>query len=146
MGLEKIKIIDLEKIVHLFNYPQEDVQAKVLLNILNENWRKIAGELYENHAEPVKVMGSTIFINVSHPAYKMEISFIKDRLISEANKAIGRPLFNQIAVNIGKVRHQKVQKKDKTGNLHGKDELVELIQKEEDEETRRKLLKLIEKF
>ena len=146
MGLEKIKIIDLEKIVHLFSYPQEDVHSKVLLNILNENWKKIAGEIYENHTEPVKIIGSTIFINVSHPAYKMEISFIKDRLISEANKAIGKPLFREIAVNVGKVRHQKIQKKDKTGNLEGKDELVQLIQKEEDEETRKKLLKLIGMF
>jgi hypothetical protein len=116
------------------------------LNQVTQNWKEIIGPVYVNQAQPFRVDRDILFLRVSHSAYKMEIGFIKDSILKSANKIFQRPLLKKIEIQIGNLQYKPISRDVQTETLEGKSELVEAIQKEEDEFIRNKLLNFVKKL
>lgn len=145
--IQKIHLADFEPILKQFGYSKETILDSIILNQIKDRWEDIIGTVYVNQAQPFKVSGDTLFIRVSHSAYKMEISFMKSSMLKTINKLYPRPIISKIEIVIGNLQYT-VSKKTKVENdtLEGKSELVDAIQKEEDEFIRDKLLNFIKKL
>lgn len=144
--IHKINITDLDSLIHQIGYDKESLLNTVILNQVIQNWKEIIGPVYMNQAQPVRVDRDILFIRVSHSAYKMEIGFIKDSILKSANKIFQRPLLKKIEIQIGNLQFKPLPREVVTETLEGKSELVEVIQKEEDEFIRNKLLNFVKKL
>jgi hypothetical protein len=141
--INKVNLTDLESVIHQMNYDKESLLNTVILNQVKQNWKEIIGPVYLNQAQPIKVNRETLYLRVSHSAYKMEISFIKESILRTANKLFQKPLLRKIEIQIGNLQYKLVNPESQPETLEGKSELVEVIQKEEDEFIRNKLLKFV---
>lgn len=144
--IHKVNLTDLESLVHQIGYDKESLLNSVILNQVKENWKDIIGPVYVNQAQPVKVEREILYIRVSHSAYKMEISFIKEPILKAANKIFQKQLLKKIEIQIGNLQYKPITNRKETETLEGKSELVETIQKEEDEFIRNKLLNFVKKL
>lgn len=144
--MNKINLTDLESIIHQMNYNKESLLNTVILNQVKQNWKDIIGPLYFNQAQPIRIESETLFLRVSHSAYKMEIGFIKESILKEVNKIFQKQLLKKIEIQIGNLQYKPVLKEKQIETLEGKSELVEAIQIEEDEFIRNKLLNFIKKM
>jgi len=144
--IHKINITDLDSLIHQIGYDKESLLNTVILNQVTQNWKEIIGPVYVNQAQPIRVDRDILFLRVSHSAYKMEIGFIKDSILRSANKIFQRPLLKKIEIQIGNLQYKPVQREVVNETLEGKSELVEAIQKEEDEFIRNKLLNFVKKL
>lgn len=144
--IHKINITDLDSLIHQIGYDKESLLNTVILNQVIQNWKEIIGPVYVNQAQPIRVDRDILFIRVSHSAYKMEIGFIKDSILKSANKIFQRSLLKKIEIQIGNLQYKPTQREVLNETLEGKSELVEVIQKEEDEFIRNKLLNFVKKL
>ena len=76
----------------------------------------------------------------------MEIGFIKDSILRSANKIFQRPLLKKIEIQVGNLQYKPAPREVLNETLEGKSELVDVIQKEEDEFIRNKLLNFVKKL
>lgn len=144
--IHKINITDLDSLIHQIGYDKESLLNTVILNQVIQNWKEIIGPVYVNQAQPIRVDRDILFIRVSHSAYKMEIGFIKDSILKSANKIFQRPLLKKIEIQVGNLQYKPALREVLNETLEGKSELVEVIQKEEDEFIRNKLLNFVKKL
>ncbi len=144
--IHKINITDLDSLIHQIGYDKEALLNTTILNQVTQNWKEIIGPVYVNQAQAFRVDRETLFIRVSHSAYKMEINFIKDSILKSANKIFQRPLLKKIEIQIGNLQYKPASREVINESLEGKSELVEVIQKEEDEFIRNKLLNFVKKL
>ena len=125
---------------------KESLMHTVILNQVVQNWKEIIGPVYVNQAQPIRVDREILFLRVSHSAYKMEIGFIKDSILRSANKIFQRPLLKKIEIQVGNLQYKPSPREVLNETLEGKSELVEVIQREEDEFIRNKLLNFVKKL
>ncbi len=144
--IHKINITDLDSLIHQIGYDKESLLNTVILNQVVQNWKEIIGPVYVNQAQPIRVDREILFLRVSHSAYKMEIGFIKDSILRSANKIFQRPLLKKIEIQVGNLQYKPTPREVLNETLEGKSELVEVIQKEEDEFIRNKLLNFVKKL
>lgn len=144
--IHKINISDLDTLIHQIGYDKESLLNTVILNQVIQNWKEIIGPVYVNQAQPFKVDRDVLLVRVSHSAYKMEIGFIKESILKAANKIFQKPLLKKIEIQVGSLQYRPIARDIQTETLEGKSELVEAIQKEEDEFIRNKLLNFIKKL
>ena len=144
--IHKINITDLDSLIHQIGYDKESLLNTVILNQVVQNWKEIIGPVYVNQAQPIRVDREILFLRVSHSAYKMEIGFIKDSILRSANKIFQRPLLKKIKVQVGNLQYKPSPREVLNETLEGKSELVEVIQREEDEFIRNKLLNFVKKL
>lgn len=144
--IHKINIIDLDSLIHQIGYDKESLLNTVILNQVVQNWKEIIGPVYVNQAQPIRVDREILFLRVSHSAYKMEIGFIKDSILRSANKIFQRPLLKKIEIQVGNLQYKPSPREVLNETLEGKSELVEVIQREEDEFIRNKLLNFVKKL
>ena len=76
----------------------------------------------------------------------MEIGFIKEPILKAANKIFQKQLLKKIEIQIGNLQYKPTANIKETETLDGKSELIEVIQKEEDEFIRNKLLNFVKKL
>ncbi|MBP9887823.1 MAG: DUF721 domain-containing protein [Leptospiraceae bacterium] len=144
--IHKINITDLDSLIHQIGYDKESLLNTVILNQVVQNWKEIIGPVYVNQAQPIRVDREILFLRVSHSAYKMEIGFIKDSILRSANKIFQRPLLKKIEIQVGNLQYKPSPREVLNETLEGKSELVEVIQREEDEFIRNKLLNFVKKL
>ena len=144
--IHKINITDLDSLIHQIGYDKESLLNTVILNQVVQNWKEIIGPVYVNQAQPIRVDREILFLRVSHSAYKMEIGFIKDSILRSANKIFQRPLLKKIEIQVGNLQYKPSPREVLNETLEGKSELVDVIQKEEDEFIRNKLLNFVKKL
>ncbi|MBP7280936.1 MAG: DUF721 domain-containing protein [Leptospiraceae bacterium] len=144
--IHKINLTDLDSLIHQIGYDKESLLNTVILNQVVQNWKEIIGPVYENQAQPIRVDREILFLRVSHSAYKMEIGFIKDSILRSANKIFQRPLLKKIEIQVGNLQYKPAPREVLNETLEGKSELVDVIQKEEDEFIRNKLLNFVKKL
>lgn len=144
--IHKINIIDLDSLIQQIGYDKESLLNTVILNQVVQNWKEIIGPVYVNQAQPIRVDREILFLRVSHSAYKMEIGFIKDSILRSANKIFQRPLLKKIEIQVGNLQYKPSPREVLNETLEGKSELVEVIQREEDEFIRNKLLNFVKKL
>lgn len=144
--IHKINLTDFDSLIHQIGYDKETLLNTVILNQVIQNWKEIIGPVFVNQAQPIRVDRDILFIRVSHSAYKMEIGFIKESILKSANKIFQRPLLKKIEIQIGNLQYKPAPPEVINETLEGKSELVEVIQKEEDEFIRNKLLNFVKKL
>ena len=144
--IHKVNLTDLESLVHQIGYDKESLLNTVILNQVTQNWKEIIGPVYVNQAQPFKVDRDVLFVRVAHSAYKMEIGFIKESILRTANKMFQQPLLKRIEVQVGNLQYKPASRETSIDTLEGKSELVETIEKEEDEFIRNKLLNFVKKL
>ncbi len=144
--IHKVNLTDLESLVHQIGYDKESLLNTVILNQVTQNWKEIIGPVYVNQAQPFKVDRDVLFVRVAHSAYKMEIGFIKESILRTANKLFQQPLLKKIEVQVGNLQYKPASRETSIDTLEGKSELVETIEKEEDEFIRNKLLNFVKKL
>lgn len=144
--IHKVNLTDLESLVHQIGYDKESLLNSVIFNQVIQNWKEIIGPVYLNQAQPIRVDRDILFLRVSHSAYKMEIGFLKEPILKAANKIFQKPLLKKIEIQVGNLQYKPILNLKNTETLDGKSELVEVIQKEEDEFIRNKLLNFVKKL
>ena len=144
--IHKINITDLDSLIHQIGYDKESLLNTTILNQVTQNWKEIIGPVYVNQAQPIRVDRDILFLRVSHSAYKMEIGFIKEPILKAANKIFQKQLLKKIEIQIGNLQYKPIANIKETETLDGKSELIEVIQREEDENIRNKLLNFVKKL
>jgi len=144
--IHKINLTDLDSLIHQVGYDKETLLNTVILNQVKQNWNDIIGPVYVNQAQPFRVERDILYVRVSHSAYKMEIGFIKESILRSANKLFQKPLLKKLEIQIGNLQYKQVAREIQIETLEGKSELVEAIQKEEDEFILNKLLNFVKKL
>lgn len=144
--IHKVNLTDLESLVHQIGYDKESLLNSIIFNQVIQNWKEIIGPVYLNQAQPIRVDRDILFLRVSHSAYKMEIGFLKEPILKAANKIFQKPLLKKIEIQVGNLQYKPILNLKNTETLDGKSELVEVIQKEEDEFIRNKLLNFVKKL
>ena len=59
-------------------------------------WEKIAGGFISKHTEKIYIRNKTLFIRLSSPALKNELSFAKSKLIDSLNKSVHKEVITDI--------------------------------------------------
>ena len=59
-------------------------------------WRELAGEKVADHTRAVRFQRGTLVVEVDHPSWMNELSYLKHRMIDEINKHLGKPVVKAI--------------------------------------------------
>ena len=112
-------------------------------------WKEIVGESIAIHAQPHSIQNHILFIHVSHSTWIQQLQFLKSTLLEKINTFLGEPLIQDIRFKLGKISPtlpspSKTQvledeKLDK-GTLN---RIEALVQKINDEETRKELREVL---
>ncbi len=143
---KKIDLDDFKFLIQGLNSNEKDLAEKAKLLKIIDQWEEIVGPVYYQHTFPGKVFAKTLQIVVDHPAYKMEIQFMKNIILKNINSFFYGEPFEAISIFIGKVDFKKNKFSQIKKTLEGKSELTEVIILEEDEIFKKKILDLISVF
>lgn len=146
MDLKRVQPQNIDSLVESFGWKGDKFLEKSVLNRLRSNWVDIIGPIYCNQACPTKFSNSTLWITVTHPAYKMELGFIQENIIQQVNKLFSRKVAHKIKFSVGQVATQHIVAEKKQGSLEGKENLLAIIDSEKDPEAKSRLIELIKKF
>lgn len=59
-------------------------------------WEKVAGTFIRKHAAPNRFERRKLYIELSHPSWKVELQFKKQELLEKLNKELGKDLVQDI--------------------------------------------------
>jgi hypothetical protein len=112
-------------------------------------WEEIVGKSVALHAQPRSIHNGILFINVSHSTWIQQLQFLKSTLIEKINSYLGEHLIEDIRFKIGKISpilpgppktHVLEDEKLDKGTLN---RIEALVQKINDEETRKELREVL---
>lgn len=146
-GADRIRTNEFKEMLSELGFTEESLAVKIAVQTLVRRWEDIIGPIYANQTEPFAIQDRTLVIITSHSAYKQEILFLKNRILSFCKKHLGQDLVRKIEVRVGNLSHKnkktEAPSSHKTG-FEGKQDLVSLAEKETDPIAKRRLLELIE--
>ncbi len=112
-------------------------------------WKEIVGESVALHAQPHSIQNRILFIHVSHSTWIQQLQFLKSTLLEKINSFLGEPLIQDIRFKLGKISptlpsppktHVLEDEKLDGGTLN---RIENLVQKINDEETRKELREVL---
>lgn len=59
-------------------------------------WRELTGDKVADHTRAVRFQRGTLVVEVDHPSWMNELSYIKHHMIEEINKHLGEPVVKAI--------------------------------------------------
>ena len=65
------------------------------MQLINK-WEKIAGPYISQHTEKIFIKKRHLFVKISSPALKNELSFAKEKLVKALNDSINRSVIDEI--------------------------------------------------
>lgn len=77
---------------------QEKLDVRLTQFNVRNNWKDIAGEIVARHTGEISFNGSTIFVSITSPALRHELSMRKQDLIRNINNYAGSSLVNEIVL------------------------------------------------
>jgi hypothetical protein len=141
------KKINLDEFSDLLNVLKENPENYVntfVIHNLNKFWHEIVGQGLVNYTSPHFYKDSGLTILISHDSYRMELLFIKDMVLKNCNKYTGDSKIKYLRFKIGNIKpRNRINQKIKKSSTD-KENLLTIVEKEDDPETKRNLLKLIE--
>jgi predicted nucleic acid-binding Zn ribbon protein len=114
-------------------------------------WDELVGEGIAGKAQPDRVRGKTLFVNVANSAWMQELQFMRRMIIDRINKALGAELIDSIQFRIGTVsgRAEKVQSRKAEDHVPLPPDIVEeidrCVQEIKDEEVRERMRRVLAK-
>jgi hypothetical protein len=112
-------------------------------------WQEIVGESVALHTQPRTIRNRILFIDVSHPTWTQQLQFLKPTLLEKINDFLGESYIQDIRFKLGKVSptipspsetHVLEDEKLDRGTLN---RIETLVQKIDDEETRKELQEIM---
>jgi hypothetical protein len=112
-------------------------------------WKEIVGESLALHAQPRSIHNRILFIDVSHSTWIQQLQFLKPTLLEKINNFLGEPLIQDIRFRLGKIS-PTIPSPSKTLVLEDEKldkgtltRIENLVQKINDEETRKELREVL---
>jgi hypothetical protein len=112
-------------------------------------WKEIVGEPVALHTQPRTIRNRILFIDVSHPTWIQQLQFLKPTLLEKINNFLGESPIQDIRFKLGKISPaipspSKIpvveDEKLDEGTLN---RIENLVQKINDEETRKELREVL---
>jgi hypothetical protein len=144
--MNNAKKLDLDEIYKILtNLPpmNEEILSKVYTDQLNEKWEEIMGPIFYLHTEAGRIKKNNLEIIADHPAYTMEVDFLKKTILKNCNNFFKDINLKSISIKVGLIKNKPPKKKSKTKSLIGKENLLELLEKEADPKIKKKLFDLV---
>jgi len=63
---------------------------------LIKSWEKIAGEYISKHTDKIFIKKRHLFVKITSPALKHELSFAREKLVKALNDSINRNVIDEI--------------------------------------------------
>ncbi|MCD6318112.1 DUF721 domain-containing protein [Candidatus Aerophobetes bacterium] len=70
------------------------------------DWKEVVGEKIEKHTYPLRVRKGNLFIVVDSSGWLAQITYFKEKIISELNQRQGKEVIKDIYLRVGKVKHR----------------------------------------
>ena len=140
----KPNLDDFLPMIASFKKNEEEIQLNFFLYKIKNEWQNIVGEGYFWDTEPLFYRDKTLIILVNHSTYSLELNANKSLILKNIEQVLGGKYIEKLSFKDGfvkKNRNLKLYPKKQT--LEGKEKLIKIIEKEEDEKVREKLLELV---
>ncbi len=79
-------------------FKQEKLDVKISQFSIKNNWKDIVGELIANSTSEIYFYETVIYISLTSPALKHDLSFKKEVVIKAINKYCGYNLVTQLVI------------------------------------------------
>jgi len=105
-----------------------------------KDWKEVVGKKIEEHTYPLRVRKGNLFIVVDSSGWLAQITYFKEKIISELNQRQGKEVIKDIYLRLGKVKNRNIRGPVKNWRIRR----VKL-REEELEEIKNKLKKIKDK-
>lgn len=91
----KRKALPLDQIVQQF-LRESGLETPLQQKRLIDSWEKVAGNAVARYTEEKFIRNQTLFIKISHPALRADLSMMREELVNRLNQEIGSRLITDI--------------------------------------------------
>lgn len=137
-------INDFAPLVKKFGIGDDAFLSIYIINRLNNDWGNIVGDGFANYTKPIHYKDKTLMILIAHETYRMELNFHKSILLKNIEKQLSGKYIERFSFKQGEIKRKRTQKLKPQASLEGKEELVKIISKEDDQLAKEKLFELIQ--
>ncbi len=141
---EKIKLDEFSSLLNLLKANPENYVNSFVINNLSRFWTEIVGQGLVNYTSPHFYKDSALTILISHDSYRMEMLFIKEMVLKNCNKYTGDFKIKYLKFKIGNIKPKAKKNSKVKKESANKENLLNIIEKENDMEAKKRLSKLIE--
>ena len=84
-------------------------------------WREIVGEKISQHTQPVTVKKGNLFVRVDSSGWLTQLTYLKEKIISQINQREGSDLIKDIYFHLGEVKENcSVRENIQSGKIRNK--------------------------
>lgn len=83
----------IDQLLRAYGYQQQLDELK-LIELYNEQ----VGQMFVNHTKSVHVKDKVLYVQLDSASLKQELSYVKEALVEQLNKKIGKCLIEKIIV------------------------------------------------
>ena len=91
----KRKALPLDQIVQQF-LRESGLETPLLQKRLIDSWEKVAGNAVARYTQEKFIRNQTLFIKISNPALRADLSMMREELVNRLNQEIGSRLITDI--------------------------------------------------
>ncbi len=96
----------LGRVFTRFGIDKKIEQTKVL-----RLWSEVVGKEIDGHTHPFSIRGGNLFVRVDNSGWLAQLSFLKNKIISEFNKKQGQKMIEDIYFRLGEIKKKGEQEK-----------------------------------
>jgi len=78
-------------------------------------WREVVGKKISEHTHPFSIKKGTLFVRVDNSGWLAQLTYLKEKIISEINRREGREIIKDIYFRLGKI--EKVKRRRRRSEL-----------------------------
>jgi len=78
------------------------------LKVLRD-WKEVVGKKIEKHTYPLRVKKGNLFVVVDNSGWLAQITYFKEKIISEINQRQGRKVIKDIYLRLGKISRRNIR-------------------------------------
>ena len=92
----------LERVLKKLSIEQKIGELKAL-----NSWREVVGEKIYKHSRPFSIKKGLVFVKVDNSGWLAELTYLKEKIISEFNKREGEKIIKDIYFRLGSIKNKK---------------------------------------
>ena len=92
----------LKRVFSKFGVDKKIEETKVL-----RLWPEVVGKEINRHTHPFSIRGGNLFVRVDNSGWLVQLSYLKNKIISEFNKRQGQELVKDIYFRLGEIKKSK---------------------------------------
>lgn len=100
-NIEKMFKRDVHSITDLIlkNLRKQGLETPLLQKRLKDSWPKVAGEMVANYTDGLYIRNQTLFVHLTNPALRADLSMMRGELIRKLNDHVGSQVIADIRFN-----------------------------------------------